>query len=49
MRLNVGAYVTDAVDLQFALDWMEDTSGVRGAQMLAPNPFAPSVFAPNPL
>ncbi len=49
MRFNVGAYVTDAVDLQFALDWMEDTSGVRGAQMLAPNPFAPSIFAPNPL
>lgn len=41
MRLNVGAYVTDAVDLQFAVDWMDDTSGVRGAKMLAPNRFAP--------
>ena len=49
LRLNVGAYVTDAVDLQFAVDWMDDTSGVRGARMLAPNPFAPSIFAPDPL
>jgi iron complex outermembrane receptor protein len=49
MRLNVGAYVTDAVDLQFAVDWMDDTSGVRGARMLAPNRFAPSIFAPDPL
>lgn len=40
-RLSVGAYVTDALDLQFGLDWMDDSSGVRGAKMLAPNRFAP--------
>ena len=39
VRLALGAYVTDAVDLQFALDHVEDRSGVRGAQMLSPNPF----------
>jgi len=38
-RLNLGAYVTDAVDLQFALDHVDDSSGVRGAQMLRSNPF----------
>lgn len=38
-RANLGAYVTDAVDLQFALDHVDDSSGVRGAQMLAANPF----------
>lgn len=41
-RLNVGAYVTDNLDLQFALDWMDDGSGVRGAKMLKPNRFAPT-------
>lgn len=38
-RLGLGAYVTDAVDLQFALDHVDDRSGVRGAQMLEANPF----------
>jgi iron complex outermembrane receptor protein len=38
-RLGLGAYITDAVDLQFALDHVDDSSGVRGAQMLAANPF----------
>ncbi len=38
-RLALGAYVTDNFDLQFALDHVKDDSGVRGAQMLAPNPF----------
>ena len=38
-RLGLGAYVSDAVDLQFALDHVDDSSGVRGAQMLAANPF----------
>lgn len=38
-RLNLGAYVTEHVDLQFAFDHMTDNSGVRGAKMLAPNPF----------
>ncbi len=47
-RLSVGAFVTDDFDLQFNVDHVDDTSGVRAAQMLAPNPFAPSIFAPNP-
>ncbi|PNS08059.1 TonB-dependent receptor [Solilutibacter silvestris] len=44
-RLAVGAYVTDKFDLQFAYDHTDDESGVRGAQMLAKNPFAPT-YAP---
>jgi iron complex outermembrane receptor protein len=47
-RINVGAFVTDDFNVQFAVDHIDDTSGVRAAQMLAPNPFAPSIFAPNP-
>ena len=43
-RVNVGAYVNDDFNLQFALDWMDDQSGVRGAQMLAPNPFNALLF-----
>ena len=39
-RLQVGAYAGDDFDVQFALDWMDDQSGVRGAKMLAPNPLA---------
>jgi len=39
IRANLGAYVTDAFDLQFAFDYVVDTSGVRGAKMLAANPF----------
>jgi len=41
-RLQLGAYAGDDLDIQFALDWMDDQSGVRGAQMLAPNPLAPA-------
>ena len=41
LRGNLGAYVSDALDIQFAFDWMDDQSGVRGARMLAPNRFAP--------
>ncbi|MGG6461216.1 TonB-dependent receptor [Solilutibacter silvestris] len=41
-RLAVGAYVTEKFDLQFAYDHTDDESGVRGAQMLAKNPFAPT-------
>jgi len=44
-RLQVGAFINENVDIQFAADYMDDKSGVRGAQMLAPNPFAPE-FAP---
>ncbi|MDE2406444.1 MAG: TonB-dependent receptor [Xanthomonadaceae bacterium] len=41
-RMNLGAYVTDAFDLQFALDHMKDNSGVRGAQLLESNRFVPN-------
>lgn len=41
-RLQLGAYAGDDFDVQFALDWVDDKSGVRGAQMLAANPLAPS-------
>lgn len=39
MRAQLGAYVSDDFNIQVAYDWMDDQSGVRGAQMLAPNPF----------
>jgi iron complex outermembrane recepter protein len=42
VRLNLGAYAGDDLDIQFALDWMDDQSGVRGAMMLAPNRFTPT-------
>ncbi|RNF85217.1 TonB-dependent receptor [Montanilutibacter psychrotolerans] len=45
LRGSLGAYVSDDFNLQFAFDWMDDQSGVRGAKMLAPNRFAPG-FAP---
>lgn len=38
-RLNLGAYAGDDFDVQFALDWIKDQSGMRGSKMLAPNPF----------
>ena len=41
-RLALGAYVTDAFDLQFALDHVKDDSGVRGAQLLEANRFVPN-------
>jgi iron complex outermembrane recepter protein len=41
-RFNLGAYASDDLDIQFAFDWVDDQSGVRGAQMLTPNPFAPA-------
>jgi len=42
-RGQLGAYVNDDFNVQFSFDWMDDTSGVRGAKMLAPNPFAPGM------
>ena len=39
MRFNLGAWVTDDFDLQFAYDQSVDHSGVRGARMLTANPF----------
>jgi iron complex outermembrane receptor protein len=41
-RFHLGAFAGDDFDVQFTLDWMDDQSGVRGAQMLAPNPLAPA-------
>lgn len=43
-RLSLGAYVNDDLNIQFAADWMNDRSGVRGAKMLAPNPLQPVFF-----
>ncbi len=43
VRFNLGAYAGDDFDVQFAFDWMDDSSGVRGARMLAPNRFAPTL------
>ncbi len=40
-RFNLGAYAGDDLDFQFAFDWIDDKSGVRGAKMLQANPFAP--------
>ena len=37
VRANLGAYVTEGFDLQFAFDHVDDASGVRGAKMLAAN------------
>ena len=37
MRLQLGAYSQEDFDVQFALDWMDDKSGMRGGKMLAPN------------
>ncbi len=42
VRLNLGAYAGDDFDVQFALDWIDDKSGMRGSQMLAPNRFTPA-------
>ncbi|WP_395679999.1 TonB-dependent receptor [Dokdonella sp.] len=41
-RFNLGLFATETFDVQFAYDWMKDQSGMRGAQMLAPNPLAPA-------
>ena len=43
LRGQLGAYAGDNFNVQFAFDWMDDQSGVRGAQMLAPNRFVPGV------
>ncbi len=45
LRGQLGAYVTDDLNFQFAFDWLEDQSGVRGARMLSPNRFTP-VYQP---
>ena len=42
-RLSLGAYASENFDVQFAFDWIDDKSGMRGSKMLAPNPFVPSL------
>ncbi len=42
-RAQLGVFLREDFDIQFAFDWMDDQSGVRGAQMLAVNRFAPTV------
>ena len=42
LRGQLGAYVTENLNFQFAFDWMDDQSGVRGAKLLAPNRFTPA-------
>jgi iron complex outermembrane receptor protein len=41
-RFELGAFAGDNFDVRFALDWMDDQSGVRGAKMLKANPLAPA-------
>ncbi|TYT27434.1 TonB-dependent receptor [Luteimonas viscosa] len=45
LRMQLGAYSHEDFDVQFAFDWIDDQSGVRGAKMLAPNtnPLVPVV------
>lgn len=42
LRGQLGAYAGDDFDVQFAFDWVDDQSGVRGAQMLGANRFVPN-------
>ena len=44
LRGQLGAYVSDDLDIQFAFDWMDDQSGVRGAKMLVANRLQPVFF-----
>ncbi|MFN3842983.1 MAG: TonB-dependent receptor [Rehaibacterium terrae] len=43
VRFSIGFYPNDDFNLKLAFDGMDDRSGVRGAKMLAPNPFVPGV------
>ena len=45
MRGQLGAFVNDNLDIQFAFDMVDDQSGVRGARMLEANRFN-GVFFP---
>ncbi|HVI57290.1 MAG TPA: TonB-dependent receptor [Luteimonas sp.] len=42
VRFQLGAFASEEFDAQFAIDWLDDQSGVRGARLLAPNPLAPA-------
>ena len=44
MRGQLGAFVNDDLDVQFAFDSVDDQSGVRGAQMLQTNRFNAALF-----
>ena len=44
VRGQLGAFVNDNLDIQFAFDTVEDQSGVRGAQMLQANRFNAAFF-----
>ncbi len=44
LRGQLGAYVNDDLDIQFAFDMVDDQSGVRGAQMLEANRFNAVLF-----
>ncbi len=41
-RGSLGFYPSEILSIVLSADWMDDQSGVRGAQMLAPNRFAPT-------
>lgn len=41
-RATLGYLGSPDFSARFSVDWMDDQSGVRGAQMLAPNRFAPT-------
>ena len=41
-RFQLGAYSQDDFDVQFAFDWVDDKSGMRGARMLSDNHWAPA-------
>ncbi len=41
VRLSLGAYVNDDINIQFAVDNVQDDSGVRGARLLEVNRFDP--------
>jgi iron complex outermembrane receptor protein len=43
-RAQLGAFVNEDLDIQFAIDSVDDQSGVRGAQMLEPNRFNAILF-----
>ncbi|MFN8900444.1 MAG: TonB-dependent receptor [Lysobacteraceae bacterium] len=44
IRGQLGAFVNDDLDIQFAFDRVDDTSGVRGARMLETNRFNAVLF-----
>ncbi|GAB3730297.1 TonB-dependent receptor [Silanimonas algicola] len=44
IRGQLGAFVNDQLDIQFAFDMVDDQSGVRGAQMLEANRFNAVLF-----